>query len=175
MRPLLLFTLLAICAGCTSEAPPAPPVSDVLSADGTPPVYATYEAVAPLFAQTNDTTYLINFWATWCKPCLEELPLLQELSDGRTADEALRVILVSLDTEPGAIARIPEYLSGRGIKLPTVVLTDESPGWMRDLDEKWDGSLPTTFVYRGPLRYIYRRPWRTLPDVRAAVAPLLGQ
>ncbi|WP_238749725.1 TlpA family protein disulfide reductase [Neolewinella maritima] len=137
-----------------------------------PRVYDRYEALAPILAQRNDTTYLINFWATWCKPCLDELPLLQELSD--ETDGPLRLILISLDTDTAAIARIPDYLARRGIDLPTVVLTDDRQDWKTALDEHWDGTLPTSFIYRNELRYIYRRNFRTLPDVREAVRPLLG-
>ncbi|WP_168797484.1 TlpA family protein disulfide reductase [Neolewinella litorea] len=172
MRILFLFFLAAWC-GC-SESPSVAPVGDLLGPASAPPVYADYGELSPLFEQRDDTTYLINFWATWCKPCLEELPLLQQLNDERSG-EALRVVLVSLDTEAGAIERIPTYLESRAIDLPTVVLTDERSSWKRELDEKWDGSLPTTFVYRNDLRYIYRRPFRTLPDVASAVEPLLGK
>jgi thiol-disulfide isomerase/thioredoxin len=137
-------------------------------------VYDEFAGLADLFAQRNDTTYLINFWATWCKPCLDELPLLQEIE--RTyPDRPLEVLLVSLDTDPDAIARIPDYLDRRDIDLPTVVLTDQGSQWQRELDENWDGSLPTTFIYRNGLRYVYRRNFRTLPDVRDAVMPLLDR
>lgn len=175
MRLLYLMILTAVL-GCRPAEPAAPPAASLFAAPGEPPaVYEAYAQLRPLFEQTSDTTYVINFWATWCKPCLEELPLLQEVADTRAADEALQVVLVSLDAEPRAIARIPDYLAARDIDLPVVVLTDPSKQWMRELDDKWDGALPTTFVYRGPLRYIYRRPFRTVPDVRSAVAPLIGQ
>ncbi|WP_170067623.1 TlpA family protein disulfide reductase [Neolewinella xylanilytica] len=159
--------------GCGSSEPP-PSVSTIVAPASAPKVYAEYSAVAPLFAQRNDTTYLINFWATWCRPCLEELPLLQALAEDHR-DQTLQVILVSLDTEVAAIERIPAYLSAKGIDLPAVVLTDEGAEWKRALDEKWDGSLPTTLIYRQGLRYVYRRPFRSMPDLEAAVKPLVSQ
>ena len=176
MRLLLSLLLPALFLSCGDAVPDtvAAPVSSLLAPAGPPPVYHDFEDLSALFSQRNDTTYLINFWATWCKPCLEELPLLQQLQDSRS-EAPLRIILVSLDTEAGAIDRIPAYLAGRAISLPTVVLTDERQSWMRGLDEHWDGALPTTFVYRNDLRYIYRRNFRTLPDVAAAVEPLLRQ
>ena len=166
-----LLGLLALAA-CDSPTPPVAPVSTLVAPADPPRVYTDYSELAGLFHQRNDTTYLINFWATWCKPCLEELPLLQELAAGE--DGPLEVVLVSLDTRPEAIARIPEYLAGHGIELPNVVLTDEGQAWKTALDEHWDGTLPTTFIYRNELRYVYRRNFRTLPDVREAVRPLLG-
>ena len=40
--------------------------------------------------------YLIDFWATWCKPCIKELPAFEELN-ARYQDKGLKVVLVSLD------------------------------------------------------------------------------
>ena len=170
---LLAPVMLLLGTGCT-EPPPAPPVGTIIAPASSPKQYAEYAAVDPLFRQNDDTTYVINFWATWCRPCLEELPLLQDLQTENKANP-LRVILVSLDTEDGAIDRIPAFLARRSIDLPTVVLTDETGGWKRELDEKWDGSLPTTVIYRKGLRYVYRRPFMSRQDLAAAVDPLLRQ
>ena len=171
--PFLVMVLLLLGAGC-AEPPPVPPVGTIIAPASSPKRYAAYPEIDPLFRQDNDTTYVINFWATWCRPCLEELPVLQQLQE-ESEGRPLRVVLVSLDTEDGAIDRIPGFLAKQGIELPTVVLTDESASWKRELDEKWDGSLPTTVIYRGGLRYVYRRPFMGREDLAAAVAPLLRQ
>ena len=174
MRLILpLILLFCLVPGC-GEREEVPGIATFVSPASSPKTFAEFGEIAPLFAQDNDTTYLINFWATWCKPCLEELPLLQQVQR-ENADRPLRTVLVSLDTEEGAIRRIPAYLERQGIELPTVVLTDEGSGWKRALDEKWDGSLPTSLIYRGGLRYVYRRPFMSVPDLQSAVTPLLGQ
>jgi len=63
---------------------------------GLPPIYERFEDLAPIFAQQNDTTYVINFWATWCAPCVKELPYFETLTK-KYADQKVKVILVSLD------------------------------------------------------------------------------
>ena len=170
---ILLLTLTVLGCGQT-ERREVPPTGTFFAPAPPPRVYADFDAVRPLFLQDDDTTYVINFWATWCRPCLEELPLLEALQTKHRQD-ALRVLLVSLDDEPAAIGRIPEFLAARGTTLPTVVVTDTTEGWQRALDEKWDGSLPTTIIYRGALRYVYRRNFLTLQDAEAAVEPLVSQ
>src|ERR1044071_5943159 len=46
-----------------------------------------------LFHSRNDTTYLINFWATWCNPCVHELPFFEELRENYK-DKKLSIILL---------------------------------------------------------------------------------
>ncbi len=44
----------------------------------------------------NDTLYVVNFWATWCKPCVAELPYFEEAGE-KYKSEKIKVLLVSLD------------------------------------------------------------------------------
>jgi thiol-disulfide isomerase/thioredoxin len=60
---------------------------------------------------------VLNFWATWCGPCQEELPLLSRLSDAY-GDEPVRFVAVSIDEEKSP-ARIAAFLAQRNIKLET--------------------------------------------------------
>ena len=55
-----------------------------------------FEGVQPFLEKENDTTYLINFWATWCKPCVEELPFIEQIHSD-DFDDPVQVILISLD------------------------------------------------------------------------------
>ncbi len=137
-----------------------------------PPRYTDFSQVAPLFEQRGDTTFLINFWATWCKPCIEELPLLQRLADTES-DIPLQLILVSLDTKPADVARVPDFLAKAGVTIPSLILSTEDTEWGRTFDRLWSGSLPTTLIYRNELQYVYRRAFATYPDLRSAVTPLL--
>lgn len=156
--------------GCQSE-PPAPLPQLGTATD--PVTYEKFDDIAGLFQQQSDTTYVINFWATWCKPCREELPLLNQLAL-EEQNKKLKVILISLDTEPSAIKRIPTFLSGTAPNLASIILTDEDPAWGKTIDRVWTGSLPTTIIYQKDRKYVYRRGFNTYPDVQAALAPLLA-
>lgn len=170
MRFLLLLLPL-FCLACNQAS------SDPLPAFGTaaqPIVYEQFTDVAGLFNQQSDTTYLVNFWATWCRPCREEIPLLEQLARERP-EAKLKIVLVSLDTEPSAIERIPDFLEEAAPGLSSIVLTDEDPAWGKTIDRVWTGSLPTTIIYRKDLRYVYRREFRTYVDLQGAVEPLIGK
>lgn len=169
MRQFLPFVILLLCYGCSTE--PAAPLP-ILGTATAPIVYENFADVEGLFRQNSDTIYVVNFWATWCKPCREEIPLLQRASR-EYADQNVQVVLISLDTERNAIDRIPAFLGKAAPDLPAIVLTDEGQEWGKSIDRVWSGSLPTTIVYKGALRYVFRREFRTYTDLEGALEPLL--
>lgn len=166
--PLLLSLSLCTCDRARNATPPLPE----LGTASQPIRYDDFAEIESLFYQPVDTAYVINFWATWCKPCREEIPLLEKLA-AELKKQPIKVVLVSLDTEEGAIKRIPEYLSQYAPSLASVVLTDEDPAWGKSIDRVWTGSLPTTIMYRGKRRYVYRRNFPTYVDLEGAVRPLV--
>ena len=168
-----LLSLLLLLSLCTCASPPNVPLPDFGTA-ANPVVYENFEDVATLFQQQSDTTYLINFWATWCKPCREEIPLFNKLASERNG-APFKVVLISLDTEQSAIDRIPAFLQKVAPDLSAIVLTDEGQAWGKTIDRVWTGSLPTTIIYRKDLRYVFRREFRTYIDLQGAVEPLLGK
>lgn len=165
-RLLFLLPLFFACGGA-----PSPSLPDLGTATN-PIVYENFADVEGLFKQSSDTTYIVNFWATWCKPCREEIPLLQRMAEEDESGK-LQIVLVSLDTERSAIERIPTFLGEAAPDLPAIVLTDEGQEWGKTIDRVWSGSLPTTILYRGKLRYVYRREFRTYTDLIGAAEPLL--
>ncbi|NJC26312.1 TlpA family protein disulfide reductase [Neolewinella antarctica] len=172
--PLLLLTLL-LCT-CDFDSYRSQKTVGPLPALGTaviPVRYAEFNDLAPLFHQDSDTTYLINFWATWCQPCREEIRLLEELAKEEHA-KPMEIVLVSLDQKEAAIESIPAFLEANGPNLRSVILTDTSDAvWGPTIDRVWSGSLPTTIIYRGELRYVYRRAFNTFADLDRAVEPLM--
>src|SRR5690606_37914073 len=55
-----------------------------------------YDQLKPYLSEDNDTTYVVNFWATWCVPCVGELPYFQNL-ERQMEGKPFRLLLVSLD------------------------------------------------------------------------------
>ena len=56
----------------------------------------TYNELKPLLEKEDGKTYIINFWATWCAPCVKELPYFEKIKE-EYADNNVEVLLVSLD------------------------------------------------------------------------------
>jgi thiol-disulfide isomerase/thioredoxin len=98
-------------------------------------------------AQVPIRATVVNFWATWCAPCQEEMPELLEL-EKRYAKKGLRLILVSADST----ASLPEaeaFLKKLNAPLPSYHLAEPPEEFVKAFDSEWPSTLPATFLYDG--------------------------
>lgn len=98
------------------------------------------------FEQGGDTIYVVNFWATWCKPCIEELPAFDKY-ERSTEGQAIKVLLVSLD-DPEELSDVVEpFLKRKGLRPECVLLDEPKPNeWIDKIDESWSGAIPATWL-----------------------------
>lgn len=101
----------------------------------------------------KDTTFVVNFWATWCKPCVEELPAFDKLSRAHK-DQPVKVILVSLDNPTERESKVIPFLKRRGYEYcDAVVLNEPKPHlWIDRVDQSWSGSIPATLFMKNKRR-----------------------
>ena len=155
VRLALRFTtvLVLLLAGGVAGAQTLPPPTSYVGSDSTRiPVYKGFSTLAPLFAQRGDTTLIVNFWATWCAPCVEELPHFEELTRTR-GDAAYRVILVSLDFPKQLETRLLPFVRKHGLRSTVVVLDDpDANAWIDRVDPEWSGAIPATLVFNSRVR-----------------------
>ena len=116
------------------------------------PIYGAFDDLEPLFHRETDTTYVINFWATWCKPCVEELPYFEDLHD-QFKGEKLKVILVSLDFPRDFEKKLIPFVQEHQLKSDVVLLTDgDYNAWIDKVNPEWGGAIPVTLVYNAKKR-----------------------
>ncbi len=97
----------------------------------------------------SDTTYIVNFWATWCKPCMEELQAIDSVGmENKTGK--IKLLLVSLDFRDKK-NQVNSALKRKGIQ-SSCVLLDEVNGnvYINQISPDWSGSIPATLVKKGP-------------------------
>lgn len=105
-----------------------------------------FEDLESLIKSSTDSLIVINFWATWCKPCVKELPCFYELNAKR-AHQGIKTILVSLDFKRQLETTLKPFLSKRG-EGPLTFLLDEPDYdlWINKVDANWTGAIPATML-----------------------------
>jgi thiol-disulfide isomerase/thioredoxin len=98
------------------------------------------------FADLEGEPYLVNLWATWCAPCVTELPTLDKLA----ASGRIRVVTISQDS--GEPAKVAEFLKDKGLANLEPWLDPQN-----DLSFHYaTGTLPTTVLYDSQGREVWR-------------------
>ena len=94
----------------------------------------------------SDTTYIVNFWATWCAPCVKELPDFDSISKVY-ANKNIKVLLVTMDFQEDLKTKVLPFIKSKKI-FSEVVLLDEVNGnhFIPKISDAWSGALPATLI-----------------------------
>jgi thiol-disulfide isomerase/thioredoxin len=94
----------------------------------------------------SDTTYIINFWATWCMPCIKELPAFDSIHND-FKNQKVKVLLVSLDFTEYIEKMVTPFIEKKKIQSEVVVL-DEVNGnyFIPKVSNEWTGAIPATLI-----------------------------
>ena len=137
--PLVFFTLVTITAAKSQ----------------TVAVYDSFPQLESRFHTSGDTTLLVNFWATWCKPCIEELPYFLSL-EKKFAGKKFKILLVSLDFRMQLETQVIPFVKNKKIKPEVVLLADaDANSWIPNVDGQWDGAIPVTLLVVHGERFFY--------------------
>ncbi len=166
----LILWFFVFPAGESVGSAPDPVAKDSLTIQ-----ILNYDELKPMLELDNDTTYVYNFWATWCLPCVKELPYFQQL-DSIYSDGAFKLVLVSLDFKKDYFRKLQPFVKKRGLGDYVVILEDNrSNYWINDIDSTWGGSIPATLVFRGKERAFFERTFQHLDELSDIVKPFLNQ
>lgn len=95
----------------------------------------------------NDTVYVVNFWATWCAPCVAELPYFEQL-DSVYKKEKVKVILVSTDFKKDFDSRLVPFVERKKLQSEVNFLDEIYDNeWIPKVDSLWQGNIPATKIY----------------------------
>ena len=102
------------------------------------------EGLQSLLNENNHKLHVINFWATWCKPCVKELPQFIALAEDHPE---ITISLVSLDFVQDLDTKVYPFLEKKNIDL-RILLIDELDYnlWIDMVDPSWSGAIPATLI-----------------------------
>lgn len=130
--------------------------------------------ISKMSVNNSDTTYIINFWATWCKPCVEELPAFEQLNE-LYKNQKVKVILVSCDFRKQLDSKVIPFIQNKKIK-STVVLMNESDAnnWIERVDSRFSGAIPATLIVNGKKDFRFFKEGETsFEELNRIVKPLI--
>ena len=109
--------------------------------------------------KADDSLYIINFWATWCKPCVEELPHFEKINS-TYSNTNVKVILVSLDMPNMLEGHVIPFVRKHNLNSQILLLDDPNRNfWISKIDQEWTGAIPATLVYKKDKREFFETPF----------------
>jgi thiol-disulfide isomerase/thioredoxin len=125
-------------------------------------------------ASPTDTACIFNFWATWCKPCVEELPYLTEAAN-QYKNSPVKIIFVSLDSKKDK-NKLAAFTEKNLANQYVVHLTDHKYNdWIDRLDPSWSGSIPATLFIKGQKRAFNEKQFESFHDLHSHWLTFLKQ
>jgi thiol-disulfide isomerase/thioredoxin len=135
MKKLLVITLLAFAINVNSQEIRKIKVTELES-----------------IIKSSEGPLIINFWATFCIPCIEEMPHFQKLA-AKYEKEGLKLLLVSLDMEDD-FKKVGPFVKKRKITTPVVWLDETNADYfIPKIDDKWSGAIPATLFINNKTGY----------------------
>ncbi len=145
---------------------------DNQSARGDIPVM-DFDTFYPMLSKENDTIYVINFWATWCAPCVREIPAFEQLY-ATYKDQLVQVVLVSLDNPEHLESRVLPFLDRMDVQSQVILLDDpRSSRWIPRVSDEWSGAIPATIVQARNHNAFYEREFK-FEELEEIILPLLN-
>ncbi len=104
----------------------------------------------------QEQTYVVNFWATWCKPCIKELPYFEDIQVKFKGE--IKVILVSLDFPSKLESQLIPFITDKKIQSQVILLDDPYENeWIPKVDSTWSGALPATLIFNSTKRKFFEQ------------------
>lgn len=130
-------------------------------------VYDIYDDFAKNILIEDENIYVINFWATWCAPCIKELPYFEKLN---AENKNVKVILVSLDSKKDLDKKLIPFIDKRKLKSKVLLLADKDyNSWLSKVDADWLGAIPATLLLNGKKKQFAERDFENFDELNQYV------
>jgi thiol-disulfide isomerase/thioredoxin len=163
--PVALIVLLACtCTGSGTGA---------FAGEGPSITPLNQEELHRLIGQSKGSVVLLNFWATWCAPCVEEFPGLLELRQAY-GSKGFRLELVSIDDRKKTES-VRAFLRRMGVTFDSYIKSArDDEAFINAVDPHWSGAIPAAFIYDAKGQLVHSRiDEQTFDELARLIEPLL--
>ncbi|WP_445458306.1 TlpA family protein disulfide reductase [Flavobacterium sp. HNIBRBA15423] len=152
----LVFIVLVFVSSFTFAQQKKEPIK-VYEQDGIRVESFNYNGFETFLKQKDDTIYIINFWATWCAPCIKELPYFEEIGK-KYKDKNVKVLLVSLDFPKKVESSLLPFIKRKKLESNVIHLDDpDANSWIEKVNKEWSGAIPATLIYKNEDSFFYEK------------------
>ncbi len=107
-----------------------------------------YNGFEKFLNKKDNKIHVINFWATWCAPCVKELPYFEKLNSTYN-NQNVEVLLVSLDFPHLYDKKLKPFIKEKKLISKVIALDDvDMNTWIPKISKDWSGSIPATIIYK---------------------------
>jgi thiol-disulfide isomerase/thioredoxin len=133
MRTIFVISIVAISLACHSQQK-----AQIVNLHG----------LQEIINSKSDKIKVINFWATWCAPCVKEMPLIEKLGNDR-GDVEVILVSMDLDLDPNP-EKVYKFIERKKLKSKVVLLDEKDPNsFINKIEKEWSGALPATIIING--------------------------
>lgn len=121
----------------------------------------------------GDTLLVVNFWATWCKPCVTELPCFEALNTEKFS-RPVKVLLMNLDYTQDLKERVMPIIKKKNIQSQVWLMNEPNPNtWIDRVSPAWSGAIPATLFVKPEGSYaLFQEKSYTCPELKSLVQRL---
>jgi thiol-disulfide isomerase/thioredoxin len=99
-----------------------------------------------ILTRKSENIQVINFWATWCGPCVKELPLFEKFNNAKPENVKITLVSMDLDLDPNP-EKVYKFIERKKILSEVLILNEKNPNdWIDKIEKQWTGALPATIV-----------------------------
>jgi thiol-disulfide isomerase/thioredoxin len=119
--------------------------------------YIKVPELEKILKNPEDKLFVVNLWATWCAPCVAELPAFEKTA-GEYDKSKVRFLMISLDFPNQIEKQLKPFLLKNKITLDVAVMMDvDYDSWIDKVDPQWQGTIPATLIFNNQdkIRYFH--------------------
>ena len=156
---------IGACSNAGHQENAAPTDPDATAVPGTESgavievIPTRYEPLLEKFKAHPDQLVLVNFWATWCKPCVQDLPNFRKvIHEYKEQGKALHFIMVTLDTKDNLASSVLPFLKKNDYRAEHYLLDDNGRmnEWIPKINKEWEGEIPATALYKNGEQVVFK-------------------